>query len=112
MRTRSACHDGRAATPTILLLDETYGDRGLEIVGVAVQETTVDNVKEYAERYELGYRIDKREYALPEISFEPDEVAALSLAARTWTRASLAGPAATALRKLRAAGVTMRQHAS
>ena len=39
---------------------------------------------------ELGYRIDKREYALPEISFEPDEVAALSLAARTWTRASLA----------------------
>ena len=44
---------------------------------------------------ELGYRIDKREYALPEISFEPDEVAALSLAARTWTRASLAGPAAT-----------------
>jgi len=56
---------------------------------------------------ELGYRIDKREYALPEIAFEPDEVAALSLAARTWTRASLAGPAATALRKLRAAGVTM-----
>ena len=56
---------------------------------------------------ELGYRIDKREYALPEISFEPDEVAALSLAARTWTRASLAGPAASGLRKLRAAGVTM-----
>ncbi|MEP6648425.1 MAG: WYL domain-containing protein [Lapillicoccus sp.] len=56
---------------------------------------------------ELGYRIDKREYALPEISFEPDEVAALSLAARTWTRASLAGAAASGLRKLRAAGVTM-----
>lgn len=56
---------------------------------------------------ELGYRIDKREYALPEISFEADEVAALSLAARTWTRASLAGAAASGLRKLRAAGVTM-----
>jgi proteasome accessory factor B len=56
---------------------------------------------------ELGYRIDKREYALPEIAFEPDEVAALSLAARTWTRASLAGPAASGLRKLRAAGVTL-----
>ncbi len=54
---------------------------------------------------ELGYRIDKREYALPEISFEPDEVAALALAGRAWTRASLAGPAATALRKLRSAGV-------
>ena len=56
---------------------------------------------------ELGYRIDKREYALPEIAFEPDEVTALSLAARTWTRASLAGSAASALRKLRAAGVVM-----
>jgi len=56
---------------------------------------------------ELGYRIDKREYALPEIAFEPDEVTALSLAARTWTRASLAGSAASALRKLRAAGVAM-----
>ncbi|MEP6632365.1 MAG: WYL domain-containing protein [Lapillicoccus sp.] len=56
---------------------------------------------------ELGYRIDKREYALPEIAFEPDEVTALALAARTWTRASLAGPAASALRKLRAAGVVM-----
>ncbi len=54
---------------------------------------------------ELGYRIDKREYALPEITFEPDEVAALSLAGRTWARASLAGSAAAALRKLRAAGV-------
>ncbi|MEO7059925.1 MAG: WYL domain-containing protein [Lapillicoccus sp.] len=56
---------------------------------------------------ELGYRIDKREYALPEIHFEPDEVAALSLAARAWARASLAGPAATAMRKLRSAGVEL-----
>ena len=37
---------------------------------------------------ELGYRIDKREYALPEIAFEPDEVAALTLAGRAWARAS------------------------
>ena len=56
---------------------------------------------------ELGYRIDRREYALPEIHFEPDEVAALSLAARAWARASLAGPAAAAMRKLRSAGVEM-----
>lgn len=54
---------------------------------------------------EPGYRIDRREYALPEISFEPDEVAALALAGRAWARASLAGSAATALRKLRSAGV-------
>lgn len=54
---------------------------------------------------ETGYRIDRREYALPEISFAPDELAVLGLASRAWTQASLAGPAAQALRKLEAAGV-------
>ena len=54
---------------------------------------------------EPGYRIDQREYALPDIAFEPDELAVLGLASRTWAQASLAGPAAQALRKLRAAGV-------
>ena len=42
-----------------------------------------------------------REYALPEISFEPDELAVLGLASRVWQQASLAGPAARALSKLR-----------
>lgn len=54
---------------------------------------------------ETGYRIDRREYALPELSFEPDEFAVLGLASRTWQQASLAGAAATALRKLEAADV-------
>jgi len=54
---------------------------------------------------EPGYRIDRREYALPEISFTADELAVLGLASRAWTQASLAGPAAQALRKLEAAGV-------
>lgn len=54
---------------------------------------------------EEGYRIDRREYALPEIAFEPDELAVLGLASRTWAQASLAGPATAALRKLEAAGV-------
>jgi proteasome accessory factor B len=54
---------------------------------------------------EPGYRIDQREYALPDLHFEPDELAVLGLASRTWAQASLAGPAAEALRKLRAAGV-------
>ncbi len=56
---------------------------------------------------EVGYRIDQREYALPEIAFEPDEVAALGLAGRAWTQASLAGSATAALRKLRSAGVEL-----
>ncbi len=54
---------------------------------------------------EPGYRIDRREYALPRIDFAPDELALLALAGRTWAQASLAGPAAQALRKLRADGV-------
>ncbi|KQZ88157.1 transcriptional regulator [Phycicoccus sp. Root563] len=54
---------------------------------------------------EVGYRIDQREYALPDIEFEPDELAVLGLASRTWAHASLAGPAAQALRKLKAAGI-------
>ncbi|WP_109471353.1 helix-turn-helix transcriptional regulator [Ornithinimicrobium cavernae] len=55
---------------------------------------------------ETGYRIDRREYALPEISFEPDELAVIGVASRAWSQASLAGPAAQALRKLEASGLT------
>lgn len=54
---------------------------------------------------EIGYRIDRREYALPDLEFAPDEIAALVLAGRAWTQASLAAPARRALTKLRAAGV-------
>jgi len=54
---------------------------------------------------EPGYRIHERDYALPDLHFEPDELAVLGLAARAWSHATLAAPAATALRKLRAGGV-------
>lgn len=54
---------------------------------------------------ELGYRIERRAYELPEISLEPDEAAVLGLAAQVWQRAALAGAASGALLKLRAAGV-------
>ena len=39
------------------------------------------------------------------MAFEPDELAVLSLASRVWQQATLAGPAARALLKLKAAGV-------
>jgi len=54
---------------------------------------------------ELGYRIARRDYELPEISLEADEAAALGLAARLWQSAPLAGATGSALLKLRAAGV-------
>ena len=54
---------------------------------------------------ETGYRIQREAYELPEITLEPDEAAILGLAARVWQRAELAGAAAGALLKLRAAGI-------
>src|SRR6266581_4119250 len=52
-----------------------------------------------------GYRIRKQAYELPELRLEADEAAVLGLAARVWRRAELAGAAAGALLKLRAAGI-------
>jgi proteasome accessory factor B len=54
---------------------------------------------------ELGYRISRQDYVLPDIRLEPDEAAVLGLAARVWRRAELAGAAEGALLKLRAAGI-------
>ena len=51
------CPPCQAETPVLREMDERYRDRGLAIVGVAVQETTADNVREYADRYGLGYPI-------------------------------------------------------
>ncbi|HEY3335202.1 MAG TPA: TlpA disulfide reductase family protein [Candidatus Limnocylindrales bacterium] len=53
----SWCPPCQGETPVLRDMDETYGDRGLAIVGIAVQETTVNDVSAYATRYELAYRI-------------------------------------------------------
>jgi proteasome accessory factor B len=52
-----------------------------------------------------GYRIARRDYELADIDLEPDEAAAVALAARLWDSSELAGAARGALVKLRAAGV-------
>lgn len=54
---------------------------------------------------DIGYRVDRAAYALPEVRFEPDELAVLGLASRVWQQASLAAPASRALLKLKAAGI-------
>jgi proteasome accessory factor B len=56
---------------------------------------------------EIGYRIGRNDYALPDLALEPDEAAAVALAARMWTSAALGAPATRALRKLEAAGVEL-----
>jgi proteasome accessory factor B len=54
---------------------------------------------------ELGYRISRLDYQLPEIHLAPDEAAVLGIASRVWESAELAGAAAGAALKLRAAGL-------
>jgi proteasome accessory factor B len=54
---------------------------------------------------EVGYRVDRADYAVPEVRFEPDELAVLGLASRVWAQASLAAPANRALLKLKADGI-------
>jgi proteasome accessory factor B len=54
---------------------------------------------------EPGYRIARRDYALPDLHLEPDETAAVGIAARLWQHAGMAAAATSGLLKLRAAGV-------
>ncbi|HSK51975.1 MAG TPA: TlpA disulfide reductase family protein [Clostridia bacterium] len=71
----SWCPPCQGETPVLRDLAERYRDRGLELVAISVQETAIDDVRDYAERYELGYTIgfdgsghvfrSYRVYALP-----------------------------------------------
>ncbi|HVQ88106.1 MAG TPA: YafY family protein [Actinomycetes bacterium] len=54
---------------------------------------------------EIGYRIPRDAYALPEVVFDSEELAVLGLAARAWQQATLADAATRAVLKLEAAGV-------
>jgi proteasome accessory factor B len=60
---------------------------------------------------ELGYRVKRDAFELPEIDLAPDEVAVLGLAARVWQHAGLAATTSDALLKLRAAGYDVDREA-
>lgn len=60
---------------------------------------------------EIGYRIARRDYELPDIHLEPDEAAAVGLAARLW-QSGLSSAASSALVKLRSAGVEVDPEAT
>ncbi len=61
---------------------------------------------------EPGYRIGRRDYALPDIPLEPDEAAAVGIAARLWQQTGLAAAASSGLAKLRAAGIDVDPNAT
>ena len=53
----SWCPPCQQETPILRELAERYRDKGLVVVAVAVQETTIDDVRAYAARYELKHTI-------------------------------------------------------
>lgn len=53
----SWCPPCQSETPVIRDLAQRYRDRGLVVIGISVQETNVDDVRAYAQRYQLGYTI-------------------------------------------------------
>jgi cytochrome c biogenesis protein CcmG/thiol:disulfide interchange protein DsbE len=53
----SWCPPCQQETPILRTLADTYRDRGLEVVGISVQETTAADVAAYAARYRLRYTI-------------------------------------------------------
>ena len=54
---------------------------------------------------EPGYRVTRGDYALPEVHLDPEEAAAVGIAARLWHHAELSNAASSGLTKLRAGGV-------
>jgi proteasome accessory factor B len=79
----------------------------LRALGVPL-ETGTDSVFDT----EPGYRIARRQYALPDIRLQPDEAAVVGVAARLWQHAGLAAAASSGLTKLRAAGVDLDPQAT
>ena len=53
----SWCPPCQQETPVLRTLAAAYQGRGLELIGISVQETTPDDVKAYADRYRLGYTV-------------------------------------------------------
>jgi proteasome accessory factor B len=79
----------------------------LRILGVPIEVGPV--VRGFED--EVGYRIRRDQFELPEISLEADEAAVVGLAARVWQHARLASATTQGLRKLRAGGVDVDETA-
>lgn len=82
--------------------DRTFERDKDELRARGVPIVTGSNSEFFAD--EIGYRINRSDYELPEIQFTEDETALLSLAAGVWQQASAADHAGNALLKLQAGG--------
>lgn len=73
----------------------------LREMGIPVETVFVDKLFGDTQ----GYRIARSRFELPPIDLTPDEATAVALAARSWQRATMGEETASALAKLRAAGL-------
>jgi peroxiredoxin len=53
----SWCPPCQSETPVLRDIADRYRDRGLEVIGVSVQESSPANVRAYAQKYQLDYTI-------------------------------------------------------
>jgi proteasome accessory factor B len=79
----------------------------LRDLGIPIEMGTID--KFFSD--DVGYRIRRDVFELPEVHLEPDEAAVLGVAARVWQHASLAEATTSAVLKLKAAGIQTDQSA-
>jgi proteasome accessory factor B len=79
----------------------------LRVLGIPIELGSVQKGFED----EVGYRISRAKFELPEVSLEADEAAIVGLAARVWQHARLASATSQGLRKLRASGVDVDEAA-
>lgn len=72
----------------------------LRAIGIPIEVGSIDKYFDD----EVGYRVRRDAYELPDISLTSEEVAVLGLAARVWEHAGLADSTADAVLKLQTAG--------
>ncbi len=79
----------------------------LRVLGVPIEVGSV--IRGFDD--EVGYRIRRAKFELPDITLEADEAAVIGLAARVWQHARLASATWEGLRKLKAGGVDIDETA-
>ena len=53
----SWCPPCQAEIPVVRDVAARYASKGLTVIGISVQETSIDDVRAYAQEYELGYTV-------------------------------------------------------
>ena len=106
-RIRDVIDDYRSGSPEAFEKMFERDKDELRSLGIPIEVGTMDAFFED----EVGYRIKRDAFELPQLELEPDEAAVVGLAARVWQHAGLADATSQALLKLKAAGLEVDREA-